>query len=75
MIESPADFIDPTPLFRGDMGSISDLAIGASHGISEVLPGMTTLIIIATFIMTIYQAYKYYKHLMLNTKGMNYEDF
>ena len=57
------------------MGSISDLAIGASQGISEVLPGMTTLIIVATFIMTIYQAYKYYKHLMLNTKGMNYEDF
>ena len=36
-------------------------ALGASQSIGEFLPGLTTLIILVTFVMTLYQLYKYVK--------------
>ena len=57
--------VEPSPLIRG---GVSDQAItaggglaalGTSSSIGELLPGMTTFIILVTFAMTLYQLYKY----------------
>lgn len=66
------------PLIRGEALAGSTLAgglsIGASPGIGEMLPGLTTLIILATFVMTLYQLYKYVQQLM-NSKVIDHEGF
>ena len=57
--------VEPSPLISG---GVSDQAItaggglaalGTSSSLGELLPGMTTFIILVTFAMTLFQLYKY----------------
>ena len=57
----------------GDMESFGSLSIG-DQGIGELMPGFTTIVIVATFLITIFQVYKYVKQLM-GGKGINCEGF
>ena len=62
------------PLFNAELESLGGLSLG-NQGIGELMPGLTTIVIVATFLITFFKIYKYVRQLMGAGKGINYEGF
>lgn len=70
VIEEAAVFNEPVYAAGALAQHHNSLNTGHSNGFGSIVPGVTTVIIVVTFILTLWQLYKHFKRLMNSKVGM-----